>query len=150
MFNLAINPSEMQHFLQIYKEICKFLKNNFFYFLLKNTLGDSSVLWIITILNFNRALENLRALNDFSFTDFFQRQSDGMLHGRRQLLLSQSDFKQVLSEDFTDKFHQYLRQFASAFHFCSLSTDRGLWKMCSTKGDGYWSQFKTAIFRKSY
>ena len=30
----------------------------------------ASVLWTITILNFNRALENLHAMDDFSFTDF--------------------------------------------------------------------------------
>ena len=29
------------------------------------------VLWTITILNSNRALENLRAMNDFSVTNFF-------------------------------------------------------------------------------
>ena len=31
----------------------------------------ASVLWAITILNFNRALENLRTINNFNFTNIF-------------------------------------------------------------------------------
>ena len=43
---------------------------------------------------------------------------DGLLYGRRQLLLlSHSVFKQLLSANLTDKYYQYLSQFASAFFF---------------------------------
>ena len=65
----------------------------------------ASVLWAITILNFNIALEDLRTMDDFSFTNFLSG-SDGMLYGRCQLLLfSESRFKQLLSESLIDKFH---------------------------------------------
>ena len=60
-------------------EYCKLFKNSFFY---RTPQVTASVLWTITILNYNRALDNLRIM------------SDGMLYGRRQLLLlSQSGFK---------------------------------------------------------
>ena len=55
------------------------------------------------MLNFNHALENLRTMDDFNFTNFL---SDGMLYGRRQLLLlSQSCLKQLLPESLIGNFH---------------------------------------------
>ena len=66
----------------------------------------SLLLWTITIINFNHALESLRTKDDFNFTNFLINKSDEMLYKWRQsLLLSQSGFKQFLSEILTDKFH---------------------------------------------
>ena len=57
-----------------------------------------------------------------------------MLYERRQsLLLSQSGFKQLLSEILTDKFHQYLLQMDQEFQFYSFSANKRLWKVFSTK-----------------
>ena len=51
-------------------------------------------LWTITIINFNRALENLDAMEDFNFTNI------------QLLLLLQSSLKPLLSEEsLADKFH---------------------------------------------
>ena len=47
--------------------IAKFLTANFFY---RTPLVTASVFWTITILKFNRALENLRAMDDFNFPNF--------------------------------------------------------------------------------
>ena len=64
-------------------------------------LVNASVLWTITMLNCNLVLGNLRTMNSLNFTNFF---SDGMLYGKRQLLLlSQSRFKQLLSASLADK-----------------------------------------------
>ena len=56
-----------------------------------------------------------------------------MLYERRQLLLlSQSGFKQLLSESLTDKFHWYLRQLAEELQLCSA-------EVLPTKRVGYFS-----------
>ena len=49
-------------------EYCEIFKNSFFY---RRPQVTASVLWTITILNYNHALENLRTMNDFNFTNFF-------------------------------------------------------------------------------
>ena len=51
------------------------------------------LLWTITIINFNRALENLDAMDDFNFTNF------------QLLQLLQSGFKLLPEESLADKFH---------------------------------------------
>ena len=48
-------------------EYCEIFKNSFFY---RRPQVTASVLWTITILNYNHALENLRTMNDFNFTNF--------------------------------------------------------------------------------
>ena len=45
-------------------EYCEIFKNSFFY---RTPQVTDSVLWTITILNYNHALENLRTMNDFQF-----------------------------------------------------------------------------------
>ena len=47
--------------------IAKLFKSNFFY---RTLLVIASVLWTITMLSFNRALSNLRTMDDFNFTNF--------------------------------------------------------------------------------
>ena len=37
----------------------------------------ASVLWTITMLNFNRALENLRTMDDFNFNNFLSDREIG-------------------------------------------------------------------------
>ena len=49
-------------------EYCEIFKNSFFY---RRPQVTASVLWTITILNYNHALENLGTMNDFDFTNFF-------------------------------------------------------------------------------
>ena len=83
------------------------------------------VLSTITTLTFQRVLGNLRTMNNFNFFNVFQWQSGGIRYGRSQLLLLlQSGFKQLLSASLTDKYHQSLCQFTSAFYFSSLFVDR--------------------------
>ena len=104
----------------------------------------ASVLWTIKMLNWNLVLGNLRTMNNLSITNIF---SNGMLYGKLQLmLLSQSRFKQLLSVSLTDL--NINSQFVSAFSFSSLFADRRLWKVCSTKGAGYWLQFYWTYFSK--
>ena len=47
-------------------EYCKIFKNSSFVY--RAPLITTSVLWTITMLNFNRVLWNLRTMNDFNFT----------------------------------------------------------------------------------
>ena len=73
---------------------------------LRTTFSTSDyVLRTIKLLNVNHALENLRTLDDFNFTNF---PSDGVMkcspNGTSSMLLPQNDSKQLLSESFTDKF----------------------------------------------
>ena len=49
-------------------EYCEIFKNSFFY---RAPPVTASVLWIITTLNFNRVLGNLRSMNNFNFINFF-------------------------------------------------------------------------------
>ena len=78
-------------------EYCEIFKNSFYY---RAPLVTASVLWTITMLNCNLVLGNLRTMNNLNITNIF---SDGMLYGKRQLLLlSQSRFKQLLSASLTD------------------------------------------------
>ena len=49
-------------------EYCEIFKDSFFY---RTPLMTALALWTITILNSNRALENLRTMDDFNFTNFF-------------------------------------------------------------------------------
>ena len=49
-------------------EYCEICKKSFFY---RTPQVTATVLWPITILNYNHALENLRTINDFNFTNFF-------------------------------------------------------------------------------
>ena len=65
----------------------------------------SVLLWTITVINFNHALENLRTKGDFNFTNFLLNSDEVLYETRQSLLLSQSGFKQLLSEIGTDKFH---------------------------------------------
>ena len=96
---MHFKKSPIQVFSCEYVEI---FKNSFFY---RTPQVTASVLWTITILNYNHALENLGTMNGFDFTFFFS-DSDVMLYRRHQLLLlSQSGLKQLLSESLTDKFH---------------------------------------------
>ena len=48
--------------------IAKHFKSNFF---CRTLLVIASVLWKITMPNVNRALSNLRTMDDFNFTNFF-------------------------------------------------------------------------------
>ena len=57
-----------------FREYYEIVKNSLFY---RTPLVPASILWIFTILNFNRALENFRAMNDFSFTNFFSDRMKG-------------------------------------------------------------------------
>ena len=75
----------------------------------------SVLLWTITIINFNRALESFCTKDDFNFTNFLINEVMNleMLYERCQsFLLLQSGLKQLLSEILTDKFHYYLLQLA--------------------------------------
>ena len=65
----------------------------------------SVLLWTIAVINFNHALENLRTKGDFNFTSFLLNSDEVLYETRQSLLLSQSGFKQLLSEIVTDKFH---------------------------------------------
>ena len=49
-------------------ECCETFKNSFFY---RKPQVTPSVLWTITILNYNHTFENLRTMDDFNFTNFF-------------------------------------------------------------------------------
>ena len=49
-------------------EYCEIFKGSFFY---RTPLVTTLALWTITILNPCSALENLRSMNDFNFTNFF-------------------------------------------------------------------------------
>ena len=49
-------------------EYCEIFKDSFFY---RTPLVTPPVLWTITMLNFNRALENLGTMNNFNFTNIF-------------------------------------------------------------------------------
>ena len=49
-------------------EYCEIFKDSFFY---RTAVVTASVLWTITVLNSNRALDNLGTINDFNFTNFF-------------------------------------------------------------------------------
>ena len=62
---LYFKKSPTQVFSCEYVEI---FKNSFFY---RTPQVTASVLWTITILNYNHALENLGTMNDFDFTIFF-------------------------------------------------------------------------------
>ena len=114
---------------------------------------SAAVLWTITTSNFSRAFE-IRVLWAISILLTFLAQSDGMLYGRRQLLLlSQSCFKQLLAESLTDKFHYYLCQCASAFLFAHFLLIEG-YRKCTLRKEPvtapFVEQFKTATLRKSY
>ena len=104
--------------------IVKFFKKNFFIehlWRLLLPLWRICKLWTTSIL-----LGQLLLLSRICFLEIYFRKVTAFtycrLSGRRQLLL------------LTDKFHQYLCQFASTFHFCSLSAYRKLWKVRSTTG----------------
>ena len=62
---LCLKKPPAQVFSCKYSEI---FKNSFFY---RRPQGSAFVLWTITILNYNHALENFRTMNDFNFTNFF-------------------------------------------------------------------------------
>ena len=73
---LTYRPSALQLYLkkapaQVFpSEYCEIFMDSFFY---TTPLVTGPVLWTITILNANRALENLRTANDFNFTKFFTK-----------------------------------------------------------------------------
>ena len=110
-------------------EYDKIFKNSFFY---RTTQLTVSVLCTITILNYNHALENLSTMNDFSFTKFFSDRvmgcsTEGASYYCFRRAILKNFFQKVLLINFT----------SLAFQFCSLSADRRLWKLYSTKGSGH-------------
>ena len=70
------------------------------------------------MLNFNRALENLRALNDFSFTDFFSDRvmgccTEGASYCFRKAI-SNKFFQKVLLINFISIYDNLLQHFIFA------------------------------------
>ena len=103
-------------------------KDSFFY---RTPVVTALVLWTITMLNSSRALKNLRSVNDFSFTNFISNRV--MVCSAKSA--SYCCFRKAVSNYV---FQKFLLSSASAFYFCSLSADRRLWKVCSTKGAGHY------------
>ena len=116
-------------------EYCKMFKNSFFW----TPQVTASVLWTIIILNYNHALENLRTMNDFNFTNFFSDRvmgcsTEGASYYCFRRAILKNFFQKVLLINFT----------SLAFQFCSLSADRRLWKLYSEKGSDH-CRFRRAI-----
>ena len=64
-------------------------------------LTISFLLWTITIINFNRTWENLDTMDDFNFTNF------------QLLLLSQSSFKPLFSEEIFVEWYKAAKESSS-------------------------------------
>ena len=65
----------------------------------------ASVHWTMTILNFNRTLENLRTMDAFNSTSFLVTDWRDPLWKAPVIAVSQNCLKELLSESLTDKFH---------------------------------------------
>ena len=137
-------------------EHCTSFKNNFFS---RRPLGTASVLRGIKRLNFNRSLENLHTMDDFSFTNFlsdrvmgdvsyccasyccFRKFAFGNLLAASPEGASYYCFRKAVSNTSSTKYYWQislvLASISFKISFFSLSADRRLWKECSTKGAGH-------------
>ena len=120
----------------------------------------ASVLWTITMLNFNRALENLGTMDDFYFTNFL---SDRVM-GCSTEGASFCYFRKAVSNNYFQKVFliTFISNYANSFeyllilliHFCSLDRKLEGYEKCALRKEPviapFVEWFKTATLRKSH
>ena len=83
-------------------ENSEIFKNSFFF---RTPQVTASVLCTITVLNYNCALENLRTMNDFNFTNFFSDRVMGCSTEGASYYCLLKAVSNSFFQSLTDKFH---------------------------------------------
>ena len=129
-------------------EYCKIFKDRFFD---RTPVVTALILWTITILNPSRALENLRSMNDFNFTNFFSNRviacsAKGASYCCFRKAVSKNLFQKFLLINFISFSISFLLAFCQGGCFLPIE----LWKVCSKPVIAPFTvRLKTATSRKS-
>ena len=125
--------------------------DSFFY---RTPLVTGPVLWTIKILNANRALENLRTMNDFNFTNFFSKRmmacsAKGASYCCFRKAVSNNVFQKVLLINFISFSISFSLAFCQGRYFL-LIEDYGRYVLRKKPVIALFAvRFKTATSRKS-
>ena len=132
-------------------EYCEIFKDSFFY---RTPLVTALVLWTITILNPSRALENLRSMDDFSFTNVFSKRvmacsAKGASYCCFRKAVSNNVFQKFLLINFTSFSISFLLAFCQGGCFQPIE-DYGKYALRNEPVIApFVVRFKTATSRKS-
>ena len=113
----AFSPATLLKGLQVFScEYCEIFKNSFFH---RAPLVTASVLWTITMLNFNRILGNLCTMKNFNFTYYFNYRvmgcsMEGVSYWCFRKAISNNFFQQVLMINTLSAYANLLQHFIFA------------------------------------